>query len=87
MQTFQLDGCSTVTEDWQAVGLSQEDATSLITWLEKKGLGKYVEKIIKVTDAEQIDDLKLLDGKTVEQVIKDADLKPVSAEKFRLALV
>merc|ERR1712194_93732 len=77
---------STVTDDWQAVGLSQEEATSIVTWLERKGLGKYVEKIIEVTDAEQIDDLKLLDGKMVEQVIKDAELKLVSAEKLRLAL-
>jgi len=76
----------TVTDDWQAVSLSQEDATSLVTWLERKGLGKYVEKIIEATDAERIDDLKILDGKMMEQVIKDTGLKLVSAEKFRLAL-
>jgi len=86
MAAYQLDSSSAVTEDWQAISLSQEDATSIVTWLERKGLGKYVEKIIEVTDAEQIDDLKLLDGRMVEQVIKDADLKLVSAEKLRLAL-
>jgi len=79
-------GASSTTDDWQTVGASQDDATSLVPWLEAKGLGKYVEKIIEVTDAEQIDDLKLLDKAMVEDVIKSADLKLVSAEKFRLAV-
>lgn len=74
------------TDDWQAVGMDQDDATSIVSWLEAKGLGKYVEKIIEETDAEQIDDLKLLDASMIEDVIKSADLKLVSAQKLRLAL-
>merc|ERR1719409_2558411 len=52
---LRLRGGSTVTDDWQAVGTAQDDATSIVSWLEAKGLGRYVEKIIEVTDAEQID--------------------------------
>jgi len=77
---------STVTDDWQTVTVSQDDATSLVTWLESKGLGKYVEKIIEVSDAEQIEDLRLLDKGMVEEVIMAAGLKLVSADKFRLAI-
>lgn len=77
---------STVTDDWQAIGIAQDDATSLVSWLESKGLGKYVEKIIEATDAEHIDDLKLLDKTMVEDVIKAADVKLVSAQKLKLAL-
>jgi ubiquitin-protein ligase len=79
-------GMSSTTDDWQAVGVSNADATSLVSWLEAKGLGKYVEKIVDVTDAEHVDDLKLLSGTMIEDVIKSADLKLVSAQKFRLAL-
>jgi len=79
-------GASSVTDDWQAVGMSQDAATSIVDWLESKGLGKYVEKIIEVTDAEHTEDLKLLDDRMVEDVIKSADLKLVSAQKFRLAV-
>jgi len=77
---------STATDDWQTVSVSQDEATSLVPWLESKGLGKYVEKIIEVSDAEQIEDLRLLDKAMVEEVITAAGLKLVSAEKFRIAI-
>jgi len=83
---LRLRGGSSITDDWQTVSISQADATSIVTWLETKGLGKYVDKILEVTDAEHVDDLKLLDQSMIEDVIKAADLKLVTAQKFRLAL-
>merc|ERR1712232_1273669 len=83
---LRLRGGSTATDDWQAVGMSQADATSLVAWLESKGLGKYVEKIVAETDAEHVEDLKLLNGTMVEDVIKAADMKMVTAQKFRAAI-
>jgi len=53
-----MDSASTVVSDWQDVGAALDDATSLVAWLESKGLGKYVEKIIDISDAEHVDDLK-----------------------------
>jgi ubiquitin-protein ligase/ubiquitin len=83
---LRLRGGSTMTDDWTTVAVAQDEVTSIVSWLETKGLGKYVEKVIEVTDAEHIDDLKLLDTNMIEEVIKAADLKLVSAQKFRLAL-
>jgi len=83
---LRLRGGSSVTDDWQAVDLVQDDATSIVSWLEAHGLGKYVEKIIEVTDAEHIDDLRLLEGDMIEEVIKTASLKLVSAQKLRNAI-
>jgi len=51
-----------------------------------KGLGSYAEKIIQVTDAERVEDLKLLDAAMVEEVIQTAELKLISAKKFRVAI-
>lgn len=81
-----MDGASTVASDWQDVGATLDDATSLVPWLESKGLGKYVEKIIDITDAEHVNDLKLLDAAMVEDMIKQADIKMVAAQKLRLAI-
>jgi len=72
--------------DWQDVGATLDDATSLVAWLESKGLSKYVEKIIDISDAEHVDDLKLLDAAMVEDMIKAADIKMVAAQKLRLAI-
>merc|ERR1719379_2607098 len=80
------DNASTVVSDWLDVGAGQHDATSLVAWLESKGLNKYVEKIVQVTDAEHVDDLKLLDADMVEDIIKAADMKLVTAQKFRFAM-
>merc|ERR1711970_1412170 len=41
---LRLRGGSSMMDDWQTVALAQEDATSLVPWLEASGLGKYVEK-------------------------------------------
>lgn len=79
-------GSSIVSDDWQTINASQHQATSLVMWLEQKGLGKYVEKIIEATDADDVEDLKLLDAKMIEEVVKVVDLKHVSAQKFRLAI-
>jgi len=73
-------------DDWQTVGSTPSAETSVLTWLESKGLGKHAEKIIEVTDAESVDDFKLLDAAMLEDVIKSAELKLVSAQKFRLAV-
>jgi len=81
-----MDSASTVVSDWQDVGAALDDATSLVAWLESKGLGKYVEKIIDISDAEHVDDLKLLDPAMVEDMIKAADIKMVAAQKLRLAI-
>jgi len=71
--------------DWEAVSVDQAEP-SLASWLESKGLGKFTEKIVEATDAESVDDLKLIDGTMVETVIQEAGLKLVSAQKLRLAL-
>merc|ERR1711937_916910 len=59
---------------------------SVHDFLVAKGLGSYAEKIIQVTDAERVEDLKLLDAAMVEEVIQTAELKMISAKKFRAAI-
>lgn len=59
---------------------------SVHDFLVAKGLGSYAEKIIQVTDAERVEDLKLLDAAMVEEVIQTAELKLISAKKFRVAI-
>eukprot|EP00440_Ansanella_granifera_P051777 gb/GFBE01056136.1/.p1 GENE.gb/GFBE01056136.1/~~gb/GFBE01056136.1/.p1 ORF type:complete len:545 (+),score=107.29 gb/GFBE01056136.1/:1-1635(+) len=68
--------------DWQDVAA----LTSVSEWLDAKGLGKHAPKIIEATDAESVDDLKLIDQAMLEEVIVAADLKLVSAKKFRMAI-
>jgi len=41
---------------------------------------------IQVTDAERVEDLKLIDTAMVEEVIQTAELKLISAKKFRVAI-
>jgi len=85
--------------DWECVdtlSTAQDDDTSSVAtgsfgceageWLASKGLGKQAAKIIEATEAEEIEDLKLIDESMVEQVVKDAGLKLVSAKKLRDAL-
>lgn len=74
-----------MSADWHCVGdaVVPESASA---WLEANGLGKYAQKIIEVTDAESVDDLKLIDTSMVEDLIRDADIKLISAKKFRLAI-
>jgi len=78
-------------DDWQAVSLSADDITmglaeSASMWLESKGLGRHAAEIIEETDAEKVEDFKLLDMDMVEVVIKAVGLKMVAAQKFRLAM-
>jgi ubiquitin-protein ligase len=75
--------------EWSDVGLSglvssETVDTSLTTFLESKGLGKHAHRIVDATDAESVDDLKLLDTPMVEAAIAAAGLRLVSAQKFRL---
>merc|ERR1719359_584836 len=58
----------------------------LSAFLDASGLGKYAQKIIEVTDAESIGDLRMLEGPMVDDVIKHADLKIVPAQKLRRAI-
>lgn len=59
---------------------------SIKEFLEEKGLGSHAQKIIEVTDAESIDDLKLMDAAMVDEVIKATELKLISAKKLRMAI-
>jgi len=52
---------------------------------ETNGLAKHARKIVDATDAETIDDLKLIDASMEAEIIKSADLKLVSAKKLRLS--
>lgn len=72
--------------DWQDVGATLQKETVALGWLNSKGLGKHAEQILELTDAVNLDDFKLLDATMVEEVIKEAGLKLVTAQKFRLAM-
>jgi ubiquitin-conjugating enzyme E2 D/E len=71
--------------DWEDVA-PLAPVQSVHDFLVSKGLGSYAEKIIVVTDAEAVEDLKLLDAVMVEEVIQQAQLKMISAKKFRVAI-
>lgn len=60
--------------------------TMALAWLESKDLGTYAAKIVEVTDANTLADLKLIDDVILENVIEQADLKLVTAKKLRTAL-
>ncbi|CAK9039928.1 Ubiquitin-conjugating enzyme E2 11 (E2 ubiquitin-conjugating enzyme 11) (Ubiquitin carrier protein 11) (Ubiquitin-conjugating enzyme E2-17 kDa 11) (Ubiquitin-protein ligase 11) [Durusdinium trenchii] len=44
-------------------------------WLEHKGLGRYAEKIVEVTDVTCLEDFKMIDAKMAEQIIETLQLK------------
>jgi ubiquitin-conjugating enzyme E2 D/E len=71
--------------EWQDISTSCHSVL-LMEFLESKGLVKHAQKIIEVSDAETIEDLKLIDGNMMEEVIQEAGLKLVSAQKLRLAI-
>lgn len=71
--------------EWEDVALSGLDP-DLVSFFESNGLAKYARRIAEATDAETVEDLRLIDAATAEEVIRAADLKLVSAKKFRLAL-
>ncbi len=57
----------------------------LAQWLESKGRGKYTAKIAELSDAETLEDLKLLDCSMLEDLASSVGLKVVSAQKLCLA--
>lgn len=71
------------TVDGSVMGSSDGSQMSLNTFLGAKGLGKYVDKLIEVTDAESVADLKMIDEKMIEEVVRAAELKILPAQKFR----
>jgi len=71
--------------DWQHVDLVS-NATSVLDWLQAKGLGTYAEKIIEVSDAETVNDFKLIDGAMLEEIVRTAELKLLSAKKLKMAI-
>jgi ubiquitin-protein ligase len=73
-----------VSGEW--IDVSQVAEVSVSDFLVSKGLGSYAEKIMEVTDAESLEDLKMIDASMVEDVIRDAQLKIISAKKLRIAL-
>jgi ubiquitin-protein ligase/Mg-chelatase subunit ChlD len=78
-------GSESLGDVWEIVGNSQDDGTSIVSWLESHGLGKYVEKIIQLTEAEHVHDFLLLDSSMIDEIIKDAAMKMATAQKFRRA--
>jgi len=63
---------------------SAEEA--LHAFLEARGLGTFARRILEETDAESIEDLKLVDVAMLDEVIQAVGLKAVSAKKLRLAI-
>mmetsp|Transcript_25893 Transcript_25893/g.59776 ORF Transcript_25893/g.59776 Transcript_25893/m.59776 type:complete len:560 (+) Transcript_25893:67-1746(+) len=73
--------------EWEVVSMNTEgQVESAAEWLTAQGLGKHADKILEVSDAETLNDLKLIDASMAEQIIKEADLKVVAAKKFMMAL-
>eukprot|EP00928_Gymnodinium_smaydae_P048656 TRINITY_DN32554_c0_g1_i1.p1 TRINITY_DN32554_c0_g1~~TRINITY_DN32554_c0_g1_i1.p1 ORF type:complete len:551 (+),score=88.34 TRINITY_DN32554_c0_g1_i1:47-1699(+) len=82
--------CNSNEDDFAVVDmqvtLQEPGQRALNTFLTSQGLGKYAQAMIDATDAESVEDLKLLDSRMAEDVIKSLDLKLISAQKFRLML-
>lgn len=70
--------------EWEVVGAAQMKA--VMDFLDNKGLGKYAEKIIEVTDVASLDDFKMIDAQMAEEIIQTLQLKLVSAQKLRQAV-
>ena len=71
----------------QATGSQVElDAEPATTYLARCGLERYTDRIVELTDAESVGDLRLLTDAMVESLITEAGLKLVSAEKLRRAI-
>mmetsp|Transcript_33621 Transcript_33621/g.76800 ORF Transcript_33621/g.76800 Transcript_33621/m.76800 type:complete len:561 (+) Transcript_33621:96-1778(+) len=81
----QVDSASSIPDDDDASSIAAHGCAAA-KWLASRGLGMQAAKIIEATEAEEVDDLKLIDTAMVEQVIKDSGLKLVSAKKLRDAL-
>eukprot|EP00930_Biecheleria_cincta_P047403 TRINITY_DN32854_c0_g1_i1.p1 TRINITY_DN32854_c0_g1~~TRINITY_DN32854_c0_g1_i1.p1 ORF type:complete len:549 (+),score=105.95 TRINITY_DN32854_c0_g1_i1:73-1719(+) len=79
--------------DWQDIGcypsqvvLDDTPRSCLAQWLDSKGLGTWADKILEVSGAESLEDLKLVDTAMAEEIIVEAGLKLVAAKKLRIAL-
>lgn len=55
-------------------------------FLESRGLQDYARRIIEVTEARTVEDLKMLDKDMVEDVVHITQMKMISAKKFREAV-
>lgn len=58
----------------------------LLTFFTSHGLGKYAEKLVEVTDAESLEDLRLMDENMATQAALAAGLQIISAKKLQMAL-
>jgi len=74
-----------MASEWEVVDASAK-MRAVNDWLEHKGLGRYAEKIVEVTDVTCLEDFKMIDAKMAEQIIETLQLKLVTAEKFRQAV-
>jgi len=71
-------------DGWQDVSRAIDDP--VLCFLEGRGLGKFAQQIVEATDAESLDDLKLIDAAMLEEVIRAVGLKLVSAKKLSMAI-
>ncbi|CAJ1422005.1 unnamed protein product [Effrenium voratum] len=74
-----------MSSEWQDVDAVAK-MRQVQDWLDSKGLGKYGEKIVEVTEVTCLDDFKLIDATMAEEVIQSLQLKLVTAQKFRQAV-
>eukprot|EP00438_Fugacium_kawagutii_P003892 Skav220685 [mRNA] locus=scaffold472:16989:18899:+ [translate_table: standard] len=71
--------------EWEVVDETVK-MKAVTDFLENKGLGKYAEKIIEVTDVACLDDFKMIDAQMAEEIIRTLQLKLVTAQKLRQAV-
>lgn len=69
-----------------AAGWEHVEDPALAKLFDDNGLGSYAEKILEVTGATSLDDLKLIDANMIEEIIRQADLKIIPAKKLKDAL-
>ena len=74
-----------MSAEWEVVDTAAK-MNAVNDFLERKGLAKYAEKIVEVTDVACLDDLKVIDAQMAEEIIKTLELKLVTAQKFRQAI-
>lgn len=74
-----------MSAEWEVVGAAAQ-MKAVMDFLDNKGLGKYAEKIIEVTDVASLDDFKMIDAQMAEEIIQTLQLKLVSAQKLRQAV-
>ena len=79
-----------VTDSSSRFSAASDNASSpldtLLSWLTAAGLEKHSDQILSLTEANAVDDFKLLSTSAVESIIVQCDMKLISAEKFRRAI-